>query len=258
MALPITRYPMKGIYQVTTSRRPTRPRAKSSTIHAVPPAAVNGEAPVEVPPTAVNGEAPVEETAEATKGDVYDNLDRLVAQPVELRTRQPLTKVPVKRPPQFFRTNPDPAYTMIVKILEYGATDMDREIYLVDPAMWDELKTDIRDAQLFLAVDIDGNPFIWPIKLPRDEDGRGASWGESSLEMAELAKIKWIKIKGVKSAGVYAPTIAEDDLGEPQWPIAKDGTGAFSFGQLLRKAFGNKHYVDTVDHPVVKKLRGRL
>src|SRR5271166_1706685 len=188
---------------MTTTRRTPGARAKRP-IHAVPPATVNGEAPVDVPPAAVNGEAPAENTAEATKGDVYDNLDRLRSKPVELRTRQPLTTVPVtKRPKQFFRTNPDPAYTMIVTILEYGPTDMDRETYLVDPALWDVLKGDTRDAQLFLVADTDGNAFIWPIKLPREEDGRGASWAESALEMAGKAQREWIKIKGNKATGAY-------------------------------------------------------
>jgi hypothetical protein len=233
----------------TTPKRTTRSRTTTtkSPIHAVPPAAM----------IVSNGEAPAEDITEATKGDVYDNLDRLRSKLPEVRTRQPLTTVPViKRPSQFFRTNPDPAYTMIVTILEYGPTDMDKETYLVDPALWDVLKGETRDAQLFLVVDLDRNAFIWPVKLPRDEDGRGASWAESALEMADLAKREWIKIKGSKATGTYRPTEAVDDLGEPEWPT--DENGSFSFGQLLRKAFGQKHYIDTLDHVVVKKLQGRL
>ncbi len=147
---------------------------------------------------------------------------------------------------------------MIVMVLEYGPTDMDKEIYLVDPDLWTELEDEdeARDAQLFLIVDPDNNPFIWPVKLPRDDGSRGASWSDSALIMADQAKREWIKIKGNKTAGKYVATPAVDDLGDPEWPA--DENGAFSFTEVMRKAFGTKRYIDTLDHPVVKKIKGRV
>ena len=199
------------------------------------------------------------DAASAAKGDVYDNLDRLRNHQLpDVTARKPLTSVPVvHRPRQFFRTNPNPAYSLPVKILVWGPSEMDTEIYLLDPDVWEALEDEkeTRDAQLFLTVDPDNNPAIWPVKLPRDTDGRGASWAESALEKAEEAKHEWIKIHGDKATGRYVSTVAEGELGEPTWPT--DERGVFSFGQLLRKAFGKKYYIDSLDHFVVGKIKGR-
>jgi hypothetical protein len=197
---------------------------------------------------------------EAVKSDVYDNLDRLrVNRLPEANVRPPKNPIRVvKRPPQWFRTNPDPAYTLCTTGIEWGPTDMDKTVYLVDPALREALEDEdgYRDFQLYLVVDPDDNPFIWPVKVAREEDGRGADWAESAEEAAQVSMTKWIKIKGDKVAGVYVIREAPEDMGDPRWPVGESATIAFS--QLLRTAFGKKRYLDSLDHPVVKKIQGRV
>ena len=67
--------------------------------------------------------------------------------------------------------------------------------------------------------------------------------------MAGLCHLKqWIRLAANRTLGAYETYVATGDLPEPEWPEK-------SFQDLLRVAFRDR-YVDTLDHPVVKRLRG--
>jgi len=100
---------------------------------------------------------------------------------------------------------------------------------------------------LLTAVTRQGNVFLWPIRMP-DEMGRLDEWNRSGLAAAKLAEKQWIRLAANRSLGAYETFIATGDLPAPEWP---DKT----FRELLRIAFRDK-YIDTLDHPVVKRLRG--
>jgi hypothetical protein len=157
-----------------------------------------------------------------------------------------LTTVPVRKPnPQdFVRTHPDPAYRLTAALIELHD---DREIYLVQPTMAQDLVGEFSPCCLFTTINRQGVVHLWPVKLP-NPDGRQFEWHRSAAEAAELAMARWIRVKANMALGAYEIFEAVSTIPEPEWP-------GVPFPELLRIAFRDR-LVDRVDHPVIKRLRG--
>jgi hypothetical protein len=65
-----------------------------------------------------------------------------------------------------------------------------------------------------------------------------------------MAKTKWMRLVANMSMGAYDLYEASDLLPEPEWPD-------LPFSEILRIAFKDK-YIDEMDHPVLKRLRGEI
>ena len=160
--------------------------------------------------------------------------------------KKALLTVPVRKPDrqEFFRVNPDKDRCLETAILELRD---DRESYLVDPEFWSELSGEIIPKILFTTINRQGVLRLWPIRLP-GEDGRLDAWNQSALEAAEIAKKKWIRLASKISLGAYEVFEASGDLPEPEWPDV-------SFQKILEIAFKD-HFISSMDHPVIGRLRG--
>jgi hypothetical protein len=157
-----------------------------------------------------------------------------------------LTTVPVKRPsPQdFVRVHPAPEYRE-----NFAMVDLkdDREEFLVLPAIMPELTNEIVYKTVFTAVNRQGVVSLWPVRLPAADD-RKTEWPRSAREAAELAMTKWVRMKANMSLGAYEITVAESVMADPVWPDV-------SYQELLRIAF-RERIITTLDHPVIRRLRG--
>jgi len=102
---------------------------------------------------------------------------------------------------------------------------------------------------LFTAIDRQGVLFIWPIRLPRP-DGRFDDWNQSALEAAELATTTWVRVVANRDLGAYKVFTSSAELPEPEFPD-------IPFSELLRTAFKDR-YIASLDHPVLKRLRGEV
>ncbi len=162
--------------------------------------------------------------------------------------KQVLTTVPVRKPRKqdFIRTHPSEEYRLTTVILELK--DERSESYLIAPELRDELVGQAVPVTMFLAINRQGTLSLWPCRLP-DPTGRANAWHESALEAAYLAQSKWIRVTADMSLGAYRIFQATGELPEPEWP--EEG-----LGELLRIAFKGGRYIDSVDHPVLKDLRG--
>lgn len=154
-----------------------------------------------------------------------------------------LTVIEVRKPKrdEFVRVHPD--HHAVVAIIE-----MDRDIYLVDPSMRNELVGEWTPAQVRVAVNRDGTPFLWPVKQAKAGE-RQIGWHASARATAIAAEQAWVRAKANMSKGAYDAQKATGQLEEPSFP---DKT----FGELIELAFGNGKLIDSVDHPVVRRLRG--
>jgi hypothetical protein len=101
---------------------------------------------------------------------------------------------------------------------------------------------------LYTAINRQGVLHLWPVKLPTP-DGRVLEWHRSAAEAAELAMRKWIRLRANMSLGAYDVFDAEGVIAEPEWP-------ALSYRKILKIAFGAGRLVDSLDHPLIKRLRG--
>jgi hypothetical protein len=158
--------------------------------------------------------------------------------------------IPVRKPANtwFVRTHPDEAYRLETAVLEIKE---DRETYLVAPEIRPELVAEpaFSPRLLVTAVNRQGVPFVWPIRLP-GPDGRIDSWSQSALEAANDARDAWVRVSANMGLGGYEISVAPAQHAEPIWPD-------LPFAKILEIAFRDK-LIDRRDHPVLRRLRGEV
>ncbi len=162
--------------------------------------------------------------------------------------KKALLTVPVRRPDRqtFIRVHPGPDYRLQTAVIELKE---ERETYLVAPELWPELPEEIIPKVLLTAITRQGVAFLWPIRLP-DSGGRLDEWSRSALEGASRAEDHWVKLVGNRSLGAYEVYDATGELPDPEWPDA-------SFRELLKIAFKDR-FIDSLDHSVIKRIRGEI
>jgi hypothetical protein len=157
-----------------------------------------------------------------------------------------LTTVPVRKPnaQEFVRVNPSPDSHANVALLELKD---DREIYLLTPAMAQELPGEFFMATLFTTINRQGVLTLWPVRLPAP-DGRQLEWHRSAAEAAERAIAQWIRVRANMSLGAYEIDVAGATHSDPRWPN-------YTLQDLIKIAFRDR-FINGIDHPVVRRLRG--
>lgn len=190
-------------------------------------------------------------TAGAATPNPFDpekfRLDTLVDPGVQ--TIRLITTIPVRKPirQEFIRVHPEPVYQFDALVLELQE---DRETYIVSADMCHELEGELRAVRLHLAMSRNGFvPFVWPLKLPLP-DGRSNSWNDSAAIAAEEAKKAWVRVQSNMSIGAYDvhKAVSYDD--DPEWPD-------MSFQEAIGIAFKGR-MIDSIGHPVVRRLRGEV
>jgi hypothetical protein len=166
----------------------------------------------------------------------------------QLGGKKTLMSLPVRKPDRqwFIRVHPSAEWRLDTAVLHVKE---DRETYLVAPALWPELVGELVPTALLTAVSRQGVVFLWHIRLP-GADGRLDEWNRSALEAAQMAIKGWVRVsanQALNAYDVFQPTLA---LPDPEWP---DG----DFPAFLKLAFRDR-FIDTLDHAVVRRLRGEL
>jgi hypothetical protein len=156
--------------------------------------------------------------------------------------------IPVDKPKNFFRVNPDPAYRRLTEIYVHKVEDqIEEQTYIVDKSMRGVID-EVRRATLVTVVYRDGSPRLWPLKLPKDGERDNEAW-VSARAAAKTAMTKWVRLVWQKRTYLtreaqpgYAP--------EPDWSKLP------SFDELVRLGFGESGIIRGHDHPVVRDLFG--
>ena len=149
----------------------------------------------------------------------------------------------------WIQVHPDTDYSITTWVIELKD---EREMYWVAPDLWGDLVSEPTFVQKALFTYTckhtfrRGDCFLWPVKPP-DVNGKIDSWNESALEYARQRGI-WQRIISNLDMGFYDQYLTEAAWEPPTWPEA-------TFEQLVRTAFKGK-LIDTMDHPVLRNLRG--
>ena len=157
-----------------------------------------------------------------------------------------LTTVPCRKPNkhEFVRVRAGDEWRLETGLFE---DKINRDAYLVERRLWQELAGDVFPACLFLSINRQADVFIWPAKLP-GSDGRSNTWNESALAAARLAETKWVRIAANMPGGMYDVFEAAGELAEPEWP-------ELSFTEILKLCFKDR-FIRDINHPVLRALRG--
>jgi hypothetical protein len=187
-----------------------------------------------------------------TTPDPFDPASLRLSQDftANLGVKKALLTVPVRKPDKawWVRVHPSEDYRLTTPVIELKE---ERESYLVTSPLWAELAAEATFSPrvLFTAVNRQGVPFLWPIRLP-GADGKHDDWNRSALEAAQMAQKTWGRVTANIALGAYEVFEATAQLPEPNWPEVP-------FKELLRVAFKDKR-IDSLDHPVLRKLRGEV
>ena len=159
-----------------------------------------------------------------------------------------VTIVPVRKPSNqsFVRVRSGEDWRFPAAILQLKE---DGECYLVMPQLYAELAQEVRPKMLYAGITRDGNIFLWPVNLP-GEDGRLDAWSQSAHTAAAMAENRWVRLVANRTVGAYDVMEATNLVEEPSWPD-------LTFKEIINLSFKDK-LIDTLDHPIVKRLRGEL
>jgi hypothetical protein len=162
--------------------------------------------------------------------------------------KKALLTVPVRKPNKqdFIRTRPGEEWRAALALIELKE---EGEVYVVTPNLVGELGGEVIPKLIITAVNRQGVAFLWPIRLP-GEDGRHDEWNRSAMEAANLATKQWVRVSANMSLGAYDVLMAQAAMPEPVWPDVP-------FSELVRIAFKGR-VIDTLEHPVVRRLRREL
>jgi hypothetical protein len=165
--------------------------------------------------------------------------------------RKLLTTVPVRKPSkqEWIRVHPDESYRDIFAVIKL---EEDGDFYIIAPAIARELMNETLAVTIYTVINKQGVVFLWPVRVP-NPDARVNAWHTSAIEAAEMAMKRSIRVKANTALKAYEIALQDDPIPEidPVWPD-------LSFAELLSIGFRKVgRLVDSLDHPVVKKLQGR-
>jgi hypothetical protein len=171
----------------------------------------------------------------------------------EAGVRTQLTTLPVRKPKrqEWFRVHPDPEYRADFAFIKLD--DEGSEYYLVHPQWRDALQNELLFCTLYTCVNRHGVVFLWPARLPSEAGHRVSEWARSAHEAAAAAVKRYTRMQSNMKLGAYEHQFSDNPTPEPD-PIWPDK----SMTELLKIAFQNTgRFIDTLDHSVIKQLRGR-
>src|SRR5262249_46659017 len=141
-----------------------------------------------------------------------------------------LTELPIRTPDKswWVRRHPEPEYSLDAWVIELK--DL-QETYLVLPDLWPKLmgEATFRPKMFFLATNMQGKLFLWPVRRPADDTKEPDRWMRAPLEAVHLAKDTWTRITWNEDTRQHDVATCSADR-EPQWPD-------LPFRELLKIAF---------------------
>jgi hypothetical protein len=143
----------------------------------------------------------------------------------------------------FIRFHPDPSYRAVLPLYsDEDAKRRDNNTYLFAPNL--EIPADleglVRDTLVVAAINSAGVPFLYALAIT------DSSWYESGLELILRGTEEWVRVTPVEGAYKTDPPVAK--LDEPHFPDVP-------LRNYLETAF-KKRLITSLEHPLVKKLRG--
>jgi hypothetical protein len=208
------------------------------------PAAFEAPEAPDAPPSAAR--QPAEQIIDPFDPATYKTAQTLAA---AAGVKEVLTDLQVRAPEKswWVRRHPEPDYVLQTWVIDLKDK---QEQYLVLPHLWPSLMGEptFRPKTFYLAVNMQGKPFIWPVRRPADDTQEPDKWMRAPLEAARLAKNHWTRIFWSEERREHQVKTCEA-ADEPVWPC-------HPFRDLLAIAFKG-YVIENAEHPVLLQLRGK-
>jgi hypothetical protein len=144
---------------------------------------------------------------------------------------------------EFVRVNSETERMLVWTLVD------EQETYVVTKDIGDSIPGDVVPKELVLTITRQGNLLLWPLRIPGD-DGRINNWHASAREAADRAVHVWVRVQSNMALGAYDVYEAVGALPDPEWPN-------LSMDEIVRIAVKGR-VIDSLDHPVLRKLRGEV
>jgi hypothetical protein len=196
--------------------------------------------------------AKLEAEAQATALNPFDPQTYMVGQNLAAAAGvdRILTDLPVRSAPNdtFVRIHPSDKYQFSPWVIDLKS---EQETYLVQPPLYPALigESTFKRKHIHLAVTKQSAHFLWAVRCPPDDDQPPDKWMKTPLEALRLAKNEWTRIYWDASTRQHRLGRSEDPQ-EPDWWVTK-----YTFPELLKIAFKD-YIIDSLDHPVIRRLKG--
>jgi hypothetical protein len=126
---------------------------------------------------------------------------------------------------------------------------VNRRHYVVEPDIVPEITSDLIPKLLVPYATRQGSVGLWSIRLP-DESGHIDTFNESALVIVEQYAGQWIRVLTNQETRSYEVLECTVEVPLPKFP-----EGGMRY--LFNIAFRNR-VIQTLEHPVLKELRGGL
>jgi hypothetical protein len=164
---------------------------------------------------------------------------------------QTSTKPEGRRPneQEYFRVSPLPEHRLPVASI---ADKQDNgKVYIISGPILDAVKAEfprlVRAVLIVTAQTLIGTILAWPVPLAED---RGGKWNSQQRVASEQGKMMWTNMASNHSRAQY-------DISTVDNPKEVDWKSFPPFAEILRQAFSER-LIDSIDHPLLKKLRGKI
>jgi len=147
----------------------------------------------------------------------------------------------------FVRASARPEDTLAAYVLKL---EEERETYLVmaEAALALAGMDLVSKVNLTVAIDRQGNPFLW-VTNPPGEDGRDwDAWRAMRIALEESKK-RWVRVQYNTRTRTYDVYTMAGSTKDPEWP-------EHSLADYLRAGFGER-VIRKPDHPIVRRLLGQ-
>lgn len=155
--------------------------------------------------------------------------------------------IPLQKPSKqlWFAVSPNEEHRFPAAVIEFG--EESKEMYLVGGQLLTELEGEWSPRLLCLCQTKNGSCFWWPIRQP-DEEGKLDSWNESAHSIIADHSGEWIRLLRDQELGRYE-AMTTTGFQKPIWPNE-------SLEELMARTVVKGKYIDSINHHVVRKLRG--
>jgi hypothetical protein len=160
-------------------------------------------------------------------------------------TRKLVMTIPMRNPKkqEFVRVR-----QMVKPMLFYTLVD-EQQTYVVTSDIADSFPGHIVMKELVLAITRQGTLILWPLRVP-GENGRTDTWLTSAREAAVRAVHSWVRVQANMDLGAFEVYEAVGAIPDPEWP-------SLSMDEAVRIGVKGR-VIDSLDHPVLQKLRGEI
>jgi len=183
--------------------------------------------------------------------------DLRVTETLPIAVKRVVNSIPFRRPGsgvEFFRIRPEAEWKFPTYILDLSSSSEGEGKFLLDPALYHEVieTKKLKLVTIFTCITYGSSEiFLSEISQP-DAEGKDHEFNRTRRLAYKAAETRWVKLQRNDSIGAYDTVLAISNLPEPEWPEEPE-----NIIKAIEIAFKDR-FIDDINHPVLKRLRGEL